>query len=68
MGRLLTIAEAAQVLGCGVSTLANAASTGRGEFAKLPRIKVGRMVRIDEDSLVAFLKERTSTPADGRAI
>jgi len=55
---LLDEIETAAVIKCRPESLANARSTGRGELASLPFLKIGRLIRYDPEDVRAWLAKR----------
>jgi excisionase family DNA binding protein len=62
-GRLLSVEEAAQVLGTTPRFPRRLIEERRVTF-----VRVGRHVRIPESALVAFIAANTVTPARGKAV
>jgi len=60
--RLLTVREAAPLLGYARQTLFNSFWSGTGELARLPHYKVGRSIRISESDIETFLEARRVEP------
>jgi excisionase family DNA binding protein len=59
-GRLLTLAEAAQLVGCSTKTLRRRVASGA-----LTVFRDGRLVRVPEEALAAYVRSRTARPAPG---
>ena len=61
MSELLTLRQAAQLLGCSIATVKRRIAAG-----SLPAFKDGGLVRVREDDLRRYVAERVARAAAGR--